>query len=147
VIATVALGNRSEKASYSSYGDKRADVSAPGGNFDVDSNLEDYCAEQVTSTIPGNAWACFQGTSMASPHAAGVAALIASQFGTAGADGDVVISPSKVTSILQRTAIDIGKSGYDECFGYGRIDALRAVRDQHAPLVDKSAPFCPEYGE
>jgi hypothetical protein len=84
---------------------------------------------------------------MASPHAAGVAALIVSQFGKLGADGDVKLSPTTVEQYLQSTAIDIGLKGYDECFGNGRIDALRAVNRDTSRAYDASAPFCAEYGE
>lgn len=37
------------------------------------------------------------------------------------------LSPQKVESLLQATAVDIGLPGYDECFGNGWVDALRAV--------------------
>ena len=97
------------------------DVAAPGGN-----GTTGNCLDTVLSTIPV-AWGCFQGTSMASPHAAGVAALIVSEFGYLGADGDWKLSPTKVEQYLQNTTVDIGEPGYDECFGNGRIDALRAV--------------------
>ncbi len=84
---------------------------------------------------------------MASPHAAGVAALIISQFGTLGADGDVKMSATKVEQYLQATAIDQGLPGYDKWFGNGRIDALRAVKHDRSKAYDSSAPFCPEYKE
>ena len=84
---------------------------------------------------------------MASPHAAGVAALLVSQFGRLGADGDVKMSPQDVESRLQRTAVDIGAPGYDECFGNGRIDALRAVTGDTTAVRDEAAPDCPEYQE
>jgi hypothetical protein len=84
---------------------------------------------------------------MASPHAAGVAALIVSQFGTLGSDGDVKMPPQKVEDYLQSSAIDQGLPGYDECFGNGRIDALRAVTHDTSAAYDSSAPFCPEYAE
>ncbi len=57
------------------------------------------------------------------------------------------MNPDRVERILEATAIDIGKPGYDECFGHGRIDALRAVRHRTAPVYDETAPFCPEYTE
>ena len=142
VVGTGALGSRSEKASYSNYGTGATDVAAPGGN-----GTTGDCTTTVLSTLPGDAYGCIQGTSMASPHAAGVAALIVSQFGTLGADGDVKLSPTTVENYLQATAVDIGLAGYDECFGNGRIDALRAVLHQTATAYDASAPFCPEYTE
>lgn len=141
VIGTMALGPDSGKASYSNWGNGPTDVAAPGGG-----DLTGVCSDTVLSTIPGG-YACVSGTSMASPHTAGVAALIVSQFGTLGADGDVKMSPSQVEAYLQGSTVDIGLAGYDECYGHGRIDALRAVRKQTSNAYDASAPACPEYGE
>jgi hypothetical protein len=141
VIGTMSLGPTSEKAYYSSYGVGATDVAAPGGNSRNDHG-ETFgpCATQVISTIPANLWGCFQGTSMASPHAAGVAALIVSQFGRIGNDAgepDVVMRPQEVENYLQSTTIDLytgppysakeSLKGYDGCFGNGRIDAVKAV--------------------
>ena len=142
VIGTAALGSDSEKAGYSNYGVGMTDITAPGGN-----GTTGDCTTTILSTLPGNAYGCIQGTSMASPHAAGVAALIVSQFGYMGADGDWKIEVTKVESILQSTAVDIGLKGYDECFGNGRIDAFRAVSKITAGAYDAAAPFCPEYAE
>jgi subtilisin family serine protease len=142
VVGTMALGPRSEKAGYSNYGTGATDVAAPGGN-----GTTGDCRTTVLSTIPGGGYGCIQGTSMASPHAAGVAALIVSRFGVLGSDGDVKMSPQKVEDYLQSTAVDIGLAGYDECFGNGRIDALRAVRHDTSALADPTAPHCPEYAE
>ena len=142
VIGVSSLGSRKEKATYSNYGSGPNDVAAPGG-----SGTTGDCANTVLSTAPGGGYICIQGTSMASPHAAGVAALIVSQYGTLGSDGDVKISPTQVEQYLQSTAVDQGLPGYDECFGNGRIDALRAVTHDTSKLYDGSAPFCPEYSE
>ena len=142
VIGTVALGNQSEKAGYSNYGFGEADISAPGGN-----GTTGDCRTTILSTLPGGAYGCIQGTSMASPHAAGVAALIVSQFGSLAGNGDVKLAPARVQSLLEATAVDIGLAGYDECFGNGRIDALRAVTGDASPSSDPSAPPCPEYAE
>jgi hypothetical protein len=79
---------------------------------------------------------------MASPHAAGVAALIVSQRGKLGSDGDVKIAPDRVKDLLYATAIDQGAPGRDECFGYGRIDALRAVTGTTTALYDTSLTSC-----
>jgi hypothetical protein len=86
---------------------------------------------------------------MASPHAAGVAALIVSQFGRLGTDAgepDVVMRPQEVEAYLQGTTIDIGLPGYDECFGNGRVDAVRAVMHDTSRLSQPNPP-CPEYAE
>ena len=91
VIGTVALGDKREKAGYSNWGFGEADVSAPGGN-----GTTGRLPTTILSTIPGGAYGCIQGTSMASPHAAGVAALIVSQFGKAGRQRRLVaVAPSR----------------------------------------------------
>jgi subtilisin family serine protease len=140
VIGTMALGPNKQKASYSSYGTGGVDVAAPGG-----AGQNGNCTNTVLSSIPGG-WGCFQGTSMASPHAAGVVALIVSQFGKLSG-GDVKLSPGSAESHLLSTVVDQGLPGYDECFGHGRIDALRAVSNDTSSLYDATAPFCPEYNE
>lgn len=143
VTGTVALGQQSDKAAYSSWGAGFADVSAPGGNDKIGAG----CVNEILSTIPGGWGGCFQGTSMASPHTTGVAALIISQFGKLNSNGRWYMDPDKVANRLKSTAIDIGKKGVDKCFGYGRIDALRAVRNDTSAKYDATAPFCPEYTE
>ncbi len=146
VIGTMSTGPGSEKASYSNYGVGATDVGAPGGNSGSPYPAPGPCPTTVPNTFPNNTWACIQGTSMASPHAAGVAALIVSQYGRLDKDGDVVLSPTKVEAHLQGTAVDIGERGYDECFGHGRVDALRAVQHD-TKNVYETVPFCPEYEE
>jgi subtilisin family serine protease len=93
------------------------------GNSDLD-----YATFAEGCTVVPGTWGCFQGTSMASPHAAGVVALIVSQFEKL-VGGDVKLAPDAAQSRLQSTVIDQGLPGYDECFGHGRIDALRAVKN------------------
>jgi subtilisin family serine protease len=139
VVGVAALGSQKEKASYSNWGTGATDVTAPGGNGTTGDPTT-----TVLSTVPGGGWISLQGTSMASPHAAGVAALIESQFGTLGSDGDVKMSPTSVESILQGSAIDQGAAGYDMCFGNGRINALRAVQKTTSRSNDKTAPACTE---
>jgi subtilisin family serine protease len=139
VIGTASTGPEMEKAEYSNYGAGSADVAAPGGNGSTGD-----CTTTIPSTIPASLYACIQGTSMASPHAAGVAALIVSQYGTLGRDGDVKMSPRQVEAYLQSTTVDLGLTGYDECFGHGRIDALRAVT-RDTSTQRQANPPCPEY--
>ena len=79
VIGVTANGNLLQKAYYSSYGVGVADVTAPGG--DRRFQLTPAAANGfVLSTVPGG-YAYSQGTSMASPHVAGVAALAISAHG------------------------------------------------------------------
>lgn len=63
--------------------------------------------------------AIFSGTSMASPHVAGVAALVL------GAKPG--LTPDQVRQILRDTSQDLGQAGWDPMFGWGRVNALRAV--------------------
>jgi hypothetical protein len=54
--------------------------------------------------------------------------------------------PQEVEAYLQGTTIDIGLPGYDECFGNGRSDAVRAVTHDTSRLAQPNPP-CPEYAE
>lgn len=68
---------------------------------------------------PGNL-AILSGTSMASPHAAGVAALVLSR--------NPALTPDQVRAVLRGSSDDLGTPGWDPVFGYGRINARRAVQ-------------------
>jgi subtilisin family serine protease len=160
VIGVTANGNLGLKSFYSSYGLGSADVIAPGGDSILQLTaaapngrvLSTWPASLLTSTcLPARrlvdasgATYCYQqGTSMASPHAAGVAALIMSTGTT---------SPSRVTATLQNTADPVacpadlsiydffpaidngapqvcqGGTGYNSFNGHGQINALTAVQ-------------------
>jgi subtilisin family serine protease len=60
----------------------------------------------------------FVGTSASAPHVAGVVALLL--------DKNPNLSPAEVANILGDTAIDLGQSGFDDIFGFGRVDAFEA---------------------
>jgi serine protease len=64
--------------------------------------------------------ATLSGTSMASPHAAGVAALVLSR--------NPALTPDQVRQVLRASAEDLGSLGWDPVFGYGRVNAKRAVQ-------------------
>ncbi|GAA2742372.1 S8 family serine peptidase [Terrabacter aerolatus] len=155
VVGVTATGDRQMKSFYSSYGISAADVAAPGG----DSVLQQTAAApngRVLSTWPaslagsclrkvfdGSALYCYaQGTSMASPHAAGVAALIASVTGkTGGALSaalqnavDPIPCPADVSPYTFFPAVDNGAPqtcqgtlAQNSWFGAGLVDALKAV--------------------
>lgn len=75
-LAVGAVAPDYSRAEYSNYGDW-VDIAAPGGD-------QRYSGGEIWSTVPGNKYTAYQGTSMACPHVAGVAALIVSQFGGQG---------------------------------------------------------------
>jgi len=119
--------NLDNLASFSNYGQNGIDLAAPGGDFILPGN--DACTIVVTrpcwvfdlvfSTI-SEGWGWAAGTSMAAPHAAGVAALIISKNGGP-------MSPAHVLRELQQSADDLGKPGNDDAYGKGRVNALSAV--------------------
>jgi subtilisin family serine protease len=137
VIGVTGDGAMLQKTYYSSYGVGVAQVVAPGGDRRYQ-DPGDGSRGYVLSTYPGG-YALAQGTSMASPHAAGVAALILSQFGK--------IPQGAVAARLQNTADPqacppnpfnpggagawlatcVGGEGYNGFYGHGQVNALSAV--------------------
>ncbi len=110
VVAVAATDKDDERASFSSTGPD-VELAAPG----VD----------IPSTLLGGGYGEKSGTSMASPHAAGTAALVIAA-GISDADGDGNINDD-VRQVLQDTADDLGEAGRDEKYGYGLVNAYGAV--------------------
>ena len=81
----------------------------------------DLCApgDAIFSTWTGNSFTTLSGTSMATPHVAGVAALLMSFVPT--------LSDTDVADILLATSEDKGAIGWDDHYGYGRINAFYAL--------------------
>jgi subtilisin family serine protease len=181
VIGVTAVGNRRQtdddddpndflKSFYSAYGVGVAEVTAPGGDsiFGVTPEAtngrvlstfpaEAPCTRRLEDPgIPAGAYCYLQGTSMASPHAAGVAALIISRFGDLDNPQNGKMRPSAVAAYLQQTAdaqpcpTELppgyeaftrphfageegepqecqGGPGYTSWYGNGQVNALRAV--------------------
>jgi subtilisin family serine protease len=161
VAGVNANGNLELKSFYSSYGVGVADVIAPGGDSILQltsaapngrvlstwpASLIDDCLPSrrvFDPAAPGQVWCYQQGTSMASPHAAGVAALIMSRFPG--------MSPGAVVAMLKNTAdpmacpadmsiydpfpsfsngapqVCTGGPGYNSFNGHGQVNALTAV--------------------
>lgn len=99
VVTVSAVGPTAQKSYYSSYGQGVVDVTAPGGDTRFRTGgTASTITDAVLSTVPGG-WGWAQGTSMAGPHAAGVAALALS------AHPDM--NPGQLASFLERTATSI----------------------------------------
>lgn len=117
VLAVAAADSRKNKASFSNYGDY-IDVTAPGVN--------------IASTYPHNQYSALSGTSMASPHAAALAALVRSV--------NPSLKNSEVMQVIRDTSIDIGARGQDQYFGYGLIDVVQALRKATGDQAPAVAP-------
>jgi serine protease len=113
------------RASYSNCGDA-FDLTAPGGDLDVDQNGDGYGDGVLQNTFNPNTkntsdfgyW-FFDGTSMAAPHVSGVAALLI-LYG-------VDTTPDQVRNRLQSTAENLGAAGWDSTYGWGLVDAYAAL--------------------
>ncbi len=100
-----ATTNEDTIAGFSNYGPE-VDVSAPG--------------ENVYATYYPNTYAYLSGTSMATPHTSGLASLIWSY--------NPNLTNEDVRDILMQTADDLGPAGWDERYGWGRINAFAALQ-------------------
>ena len=101
VVTVSAVGTERLKSYYSSYGLGVVDVAAPGGdtrqpNPSVSTISHAILSSTFNTTTKVNGWGYKQGTSMAGPHAVGVAALALSQHPN--------LQPAALASFLQRTA-------------------------------------------
>jgi len=110
-LAVASTDSSNTLSWFSSYGPE-VDLAAPGLS--------------IYSTYLGGGYATLSGTSMASPHVAGVAALLAGlpQYDT----------PAKIRAALQNSALDLGDPGWDQYAGYGLVQAYNAL------LFDPATP-------
>ncbi|HAN72572.1 MAG TPA: hypothetical protein DCQ36_13420, partial [Actinobacteria bacterium] len=118
VVAVAATTTGDARASFSSS-NRAADIAAPGA--------------RILSTLPGNRYAAWNGTSMATPHVAAVAALIHSY---ARAKGVNVVVPG----LLSSTAADLGSAGWDPEFGHGMVDPVAALLSVNSDDVAPAPP-------
>jgi len=113
--------------SYTNYGKSLIDLAAPGGDAAAYPKVNWAWDYVISSGAGPNAEGGYPfyyaaGTSMASPHVAGVAALIIAKNGGK-------ISPQEVTKQLLKTADKIGGNGMSAYYGNGRVNAFRAVTE------------------
>jgi subtilisin family serine protease len=104
VIVVGATDRGDLKASFSAYG-RAVDVFAPG--------------VEIFSTYLNNTYVPMSGTSMATPMANGVAALIWSD--------NPSLTPTQVEKILFLSCRDLGTAGNDDYWGWGRIGAYESL--------------------
>lgn len=113
VVAVSSTDSADNIASFSSVGPE-VDLAAPGAS--------------IYSTYKGSTYATMSGTSMASPHVAGAAALVlTTSVGVYDMDADGVWDPAEVQNKLEATAEDLGLVGRDNFYGAGLVDAERAA--------------------
>lgn len=126
VISVSATNISNQRAYYSNFG-STIDVAAPGGELTSDLNGDGF-PDGVLSTLgddSGNTlqyiYGYSEGTSMAAPHVAGVAALMKS------ANSNLTVA--QFNTLLQNGDLtdDLGAAGRDNSFGYGLINARKAV--------------------
>lgn len=109
-LAIGALTASNTKSSYSNYGPKLF-LAAPG--------------DGIQSTVPGGGYGTKSGTSMATPHVAGVIALLLADDPTA--------TRSEILSRLQVGALDLGVTGRDDATGWGLARAYESITSGGAP--------------
>jgi serine protease len=136
VIAVGATTRHGCRAQYSSYGSD-LDVVAPGGGVDsAPSTTQErlLCRPETSGswifqeTFLGNSVRVFglpqgyDGTSMASPHVAAIAALLIATHRLGEHP-----TPEAVQARIQETARDLGRPGFDSRYGWGLVNAAAAL--------------------
>ncbi len=128
VITVAASGPTGNRAGYSNFG-AAVDVTAPGGDMR-------YAAGGITSTVDtgttvpvGEGYASMQGTSMAAPHVASIAALMKS--------ANPLLSPAQIEAVIKSSARPI--AGCSGACGAGLVSALTAV-DSVLPKLKAGTP-------
>ena len=104
VIAVSATTSGDTLASWSNYGNW-IDVSAPGSS--------------IMTTLNGGSYGYSSGTSFASPIVAGVASLVLAV--------NPLLTNDQIVDLLVQNSDDLGTSGFDPYYGYGRVNAFASV--------------------
>jgi serine protease len=138
VISVGAVDSEQDLTYYSNFGfgddGSSIDIVAPGGDTSADLDNDGFPDGVVQNTFAHASCGSFdpldftnfgycswQGTSMATPHVSGVAALVLSIYPD--------LTPSQVRQVLTCSAKDIGPVGNDLIYGAGLVQAFNAIRD------------------
>jgi subtilisin family serine protease len=115
----VVIFNNSAALFSGTFGETPIAIPAVGVSGTDGAILEDLTGQSATvSTTTGN-YAFYDGTSMATPHVAGVAALVWSQ--------DSTCTNAEIRDAMTSTALDLGPGGRDDAYGYGLVQAADAA--------------------
>ncbi|HEY9906119.1 MAG TPA: S8 family serine peptidase, partial [Thermosynechococcaceae cyanobacterium] len=117
VVGVSALNSAGTKAKYSNFG-AGVDLSAPGGEKNGDDSAGGILQNTIDPQTGNSVFESFQGTSMAAPHVAGVAALIRA----AGVE-----EPDRIEDVLKQSALVVKDDTLNH-YGAGKLDAAAAVR-------------------
>ncbi|AQT67226.1 Thermophilic serine proteinase precursor [Anaerohalosphaera lusitana] len=132
-IAVGATRYDRTRAPYSNTG-SYVDLVAPGGDLDVDQNNDGYGDGILQQTFAEGdptdfGYYFYDGTSMATPHVSGIAAMLISLG---------ITDPDDVREALESTARDLGSTGKDNQYGWGLVDAYAAL-DYYRSMGDFNA--------
>ncbi|WP_210330585.1 S8 family serine peptidase [Aliikangiella sp. G2MR2-5] len=105
VVMSVAAVDSNKNVSSWSQKNSQVEIAAPGVG--------------VNSTLPNNSYDAWSGTSMATPHVSGVAALVWSNY--------TDCSAAEIRNALNTSAEDLGASGRDQSYGHGLVQAKAAA--------------------
>ena len=141
-VTVAATGRVGGLAGYSNFGSS-IDIAAPGGDMPRDSGILSTVATGAT-TATGYSYANYQGTSMAAPHVAGVAALVASQHPTWGpTEIEAALyagaRPFPADSVRPCVTTSETPTGSQRRCGVGLLDAVGAL-DMAQPTLTITAP-------
>ncbi|MGW2459582.1 S8 family peptidase [Streptomyces sp. NPDC001761] len=139
VVTVAATGAKGLKSSFSNYGLGVIDIAAPGGDSTAYQKPEPPATSGlILGPLPGGKWGYMAGTSMATPHVAGVAALIKSTHPHASAalvkallyaeaNATPCTDPYDINGDGKVDAVCEGSRNYNGFYGRGTADALAAV--------------------